>query len=69
MQLTTLFLATLSTAAVSAKPGSSWLGSDQVTIMEEYKVPGDNPMYFCADPKDYSVKIDKVDLDPNPPKP
>jgi hypothetical protein len=61
MQLTTLFLAGLSAVSVSAVPsmGASW----------EYKVPGDNPLYFCADPADYILQIEKVDLDPNPPKP
>jgi len=67
MQLTTLFLAALSAVSVSAKP--SWMGGDQVAIKEEYKVPGDNPLYFCGDPADDILKIEKVDLDPNPPKP
>lgn len=45
------------------------MGGDQVTIQEEYKVPGDNPLYFCGDPADDLLKIEKVDLSPNPPKP
>jgi hypothetical protein len=69
MQLTTLFLAGLSAATISATPAASWLGADQVTIKEEYKVPGDNPLYFCGDPADDIAKIEKVDLSPNPPKP
>jgi hypothetical protein len=69
MQLTTLFLAAASALSVSATPSGSWMGSDQVTIKEEYKVPGDNPLYFCGDPADDILKIEKVDLDPNPPKP
>ena len=67
MQLTTLFLAALSAVSVTASP--SWMGGDQVTIKEEYKVPGDNPLYFCGDPADDLLKIEKVDLSPNPPKP
>jgi hypothetical protein len=67
MQITTLVLAALSAASVSATP--SWMGGDQVTIKEEYKVPGDNPLYFCGDPADDILKIEKADLDPNPPKP
>ncbi|KAH8729129.1 ML domain-containing protein [Phaeosphaeriaceae sp. PMI808] len=67
MQLTTLVLGALATVSVSAKP--SWMGGDQVVIKEEYKVPGDNPLYFCGDPADDILKIEKVDLDPNPPKP
>jgi len=65
MQLTTLLLAALSAISVQASP--SWVGGDQVTIQDEFKVPGDNPLYFCGDPKDDLVKIDSVDLDPNPP--
>ncbi|KAF2763080.1 hypothetical protein EJ05DRAFT_459908, partial [Pseudovirgaria hyperparasitica] len=41
----------------------------QVVINEELSVPGENPLEFCADPKDYKLEIDKVDLSPNPPKP
>lgn len=67
MQLTTLLLAALSAVSVSATP--SWMGGDQVAIKEEYKVPGDNPLYFCADPANDILKIEKVDLSPNPPKP
>jgi hypothetical protein len=67
MQLTTIVLAALSAVSVSATP--SWMGGDQVTIKEEYKVPGDNPLYFCGDPADDILKIEKADLDPNPPKP
>lgn len=44
-------------------------GGNQVAIKEDYKVPGDNPLYFCEDPKDYILDITKVDLDPNPPLP
>ena len=71
MQLTTFLLAGLGAASVSAAPsmGSSWVVPNQVTVKEEFKVPGDNPLYFCADPADYILQIDKVDLDPNPPKP
>lgn len=70
MQLTTLLLAGLSAVSVSAVPsmGASWV-PNQVTVKEEFKVPGDNPLYFCADPADYILQIEKVDLDPNPPKP
>jgi hypothetical protein len=69
MQLTSLLLAAASVLSVSATPAGSWMGADQVTIKEEYKVPGDNPLYFCGDPKDDILTIKKVDLDPNPPKP
>ena len=67
MQLTVL-LAAFAAVSVSASP--SWLpGNNQVVVNEDFKVPGDNPLYFCADPKDYIAKITKVDLSPNPPVP
>lgn len=59
-------LSALSVVSVSASP--SWLPS-QVAISEDFTVPGDNPLNFCADPKDYLLEIKKVDLNPNPPKP
>jgi hypothetical protein len=68
MQLTTLLLAGLSAVSVSALPSASWV-PNQVTVQEEFKVPGDNPLYFCGDPADDILKIEKADLDPNPPKP
>jgi len=68
MQLTTLLLAAIGAASVSASP--SWIPSGgQVVINEDFKVPGDNPLYFCSDPKDDIVQIKKVDLSPNPPVP
>jgi len=66
MQLTTLLLAAIGVASVSATP--SWVPG-QVVINEDWKVPGDNPLYFCSDPKDNIAQIDKVDLSPNPPLP
>jgi len=36
---------------------------------EKFTVPGKNPLNFCADPKDYILTIDHVDLSPNPPVP
>jgi len=66
MQLSALLLAAISVATVSATP--SWIPG-QVAIQEEFKVPGDNPLYFCDDPKDNILEIEKVDLDPNPPVP
>jgi hypothetical protein len=68
MQLTTLLLAAIGAASVSASP--SWVPSGgQVVINEDWKVPGDNPLYFCSDPKDDIAQIKKVDLSPNPPVP
>ena len=56
------------TSAVSVSAAATWMsGGNQVVINEEWKVPGDNPLYFCADPKDYLLDIENVDLSPNPP--
>ena len=65
MQLTTLVLAALGALSATATP---W-GDSQVVVKEQYKVPGDNPLYFCGDPADDLLKIEKVDLSPNPPRP
>lgn len=45
-------------------------GGSQVHLSddEKIKVPGENPLYYCSDPKDDILEIEKVDLDPNPPK-
>ncbi|KAL1592289.1 Phosphatidylglycerol/phosphatidylinositol transfer protein [Paraconiothyrium brasiliense] len=68
MKVSTVLLA--ATSAVSVSAGPSWIqGGNQVVINEDFKVPGDNPLYFCADPKDYLLDIENVDLDPNPPLP
>ncbi|KAF2111090.1 ML domain-containing protein [Lophiotrema nucula] len=67
MKLATVLIPAAFAASVVAEPVPGWIPS-QVTISEDHKVPGDNPLYFCADPKDYIVEIDKVDLSPNPPE-
>jgi len=66
MQLTTLLLA--ATGVVSVSAGSSWLPG-QIAVKEEFSVPGNNPLFFCSDPKDDILEIENVDLDPNPPSP
>lgn len=48
--------------------GVSFGGSQAPLVDDKVKVPGDNPLYFCSDPKDDILDITKVDLDPNPPK-
>lgn len=68
MKVSAILFATASAASVSA--GSLFsTGGDQAVINEDFKVPGDNPLYFCADPKDYLLDIENVDLEPNPPVP
>lgn len=66
MKLSAVLLAATTVATVSAKP--SWTPG-QITVKEEFKVPGNNPLNFCADPKDNLLEIENVDLDPNPPQP
>jgi len=69
MKVSAVLLAATSAASVSAG-SSSWMsGGSQVVINENFKIPGDNPLYFCDDPKDYLLEIENVDLDPNPPLP
>lgn len=52
---------------------SAWLPSvndaQTPTVLDDpLKVPGANPLSFCADPKDDILIIENVDLDPNPPE-
>ncbi|KAJ9635907.1 Phosphatidylglycerol/phosphatidylinositol transfer protein [Coniosporium tulheliwenetii] len=44
------------------------VGGSQVSINEDLSVPGKNPLSFCSAPTDDILKIDHVDLDPNPPE-
>jgi hypothetical protein len=56
--------------AVSALPSFFDGTSQQIPLVDDaHSVPGDNPLNFCADPKNYILDITKVDLDPNPPSP
>merc|ERR1712000_77795 len=69
MKLTTA-LTTL--AAATLVSSTSLFGESQNVIAtddDKLSVPGKNPLNYCADPKDYILTIDHVDLDPNPPKP
>jgi hypothetical protein len=67
MRLTTVLLSAIYAVSVAASP--SWVPGGQVAISEDFKVPGDNPLHFCGDPKDDILDIEKVDLSPNPPQP
>ncbi|CAI6337456.1 unnamed protein product [Periconia digitata] len=66
MKFSSVLVAAVGVAAVSAQP--AWTPG-QVTIQDDFKVPGDNPLNFCADPKDDLLEIENVDLSPNPPQP
>lgn len=67
MKFLGLFSVALLSASASAR-GLNFMGSDpQHALEEEFPVPGDNPLLFCAAPKDNILEIEKVDLSPNPP--
>jgi hypothetical protein len=67
------FLSLLATAllAASASARSSIFGNSiEVAPFEDsIKVPGENPLQHCQDPKDDILELESVDLDPNPPLP
>jgi len=60
--LTPLLLTGIATAASLSR-----FGNDQVALTDDLKIPGDNPLAYCAAPDDYLLTIDHVDLSPNPP--
>ncbi|KAF2278600.1 uncharacterized protein EI97DRAFT_372478 [Westerdykella ornata] len=62
------FLAVVISSLCALSVAASWIPG-QVAISEDYKVPGDNPLHFCGDPKDDILTIERVDLSPNPPQP
>ncbi|KAL8659623.1 MAG: hypothetical protein Q9226_000328 [Calogaya cf. arnoldii] len=65
MKLTLVAPLLLSTLVASK---SFIFGNQQQPLVDDsLSVPGDNPLNFCADPTDYTLTIDHVDLDPNPP--
>lgn len=59
-----LFLSSLTTC--SSFP---FFGGDQQVLDEDLKVPGQNPLEFCANSDDFILTISNVDLEPNPPLP
>jgi len=61
--LTGALLAT-SVSALTLQPAKSV----QKTLDDDLSVPGDNPLQYCAKPDDNILKIEKVDLSPNPPQ-
>ncbi|QDS69698.1 hypothetical protein FKW77_009751 [Venturia effusa] len=73
MKLTTILLPALYCNIAAARATSSWFSSNddsQLRLQDDdpLKVPGKNPLLFCADPTDNILEIQKADLDPNPPK-
>jgi hypothetical protein len=67
MKLSAL-LTLLYSATSLAAFGWSSTSNDQLTLADDYKVPGENPLLFCEDPEKNILVIDNVDLDPNPPE-
>lgn len=47
----------------------TYSSSDQTALDADFPVPGDQPLNFCKDPKDYILEVHHVDLIPNPPVP
>ncbi|ERF72414.1 hypothetical protein EPUS_06043 [Endocarpon pusillum Z07020] len=67
MRILSVLLPFLSASLVASKSFSVF-SHDQAPLANSFDVPGKNPLKFCGNPKNYILDIDKVDLDPNPPK-
>ncbi|KIW55773.1 hypothetical protein PV05_04500 [Exophiala xenobiotica] len=69
MKATVLILSLLTASVASSR--SLFGATNQNALVDEpqFPVPGKNPLNFCADPKDYILEVDYVDLSPNPPLP
>lgn len=66
MKLTATVVPLLLSSFVASK-SLSLFGSQQTVLDNKPSVPGDNPLDFCQDTKDYSLHIQYVNLTPNPP--
>jgi len=73
MKTTSLLLSLLYATAVSANIGFGFSvgGNTQEPTLnnddDDLKVPGQNPLFYCAKPEGDILIIEEVDLDPNPP--
>jgi hypothetical protein len=67
MKLSTILSVALVSASASAFSLDYSSRNSQHTLEEEFPVPGDNPLLFCAAPTDNILEIESVDLSPNPP--
>ncbi|KAF4552906.1 putative phosphatidylglycerol/phosphatidylinositol transfer protein [Elsinoe fawcettii] len=66
MKFTSLLTVGLFAFTASAK---SLNARDQKTLVDDdLSVPGENPLNFCTAPDKDLLEIDRVDLNPNPPK-
>ncbi|KAK5107998.1 hypothetical protein LTR62_008892 [Meristemomyces frigidus] len=68
LALATTALLSTSVAARSSLFGVSVGGDISPNVDGELSVPGDNPLNHCADPSNDILKIENVDISPNPPK-
>ncbi|KAF3062479.1 Phosphatidylglycerol/phosphatidylinositol transfer protein [Daldinia childiae] len=67
MRFSTACVAAMSASLASA--GGWFGGSKEVVIKDVQKVPGDSPLEFCdSDHSNDIIKIESVDLLPNPPE-
>ncbi|KAL9060991.1 MAG: hypothetical protein Q9206_000789 [Seirophora lacunosa] len=64
------FLLTVAPLFLSSLATCNFLfAADQQTLVDsDISVPGENPLNFCSEPTEYSLTIDNVDLEPNPPE-
>ncbi|WPG99652.1 Hypothetical protein R9X50_00247100 [Acrodontium crateriforme] len=68
MKFLALAASTLLATSVSAR-SSLFGGLPAVASLDDsLSVPGENPLLHCQDPKDDILELEKVDLNPNPPK-
>jgi hypothetical protein len=70
MRLTPLLVSLLYAATASAEIGFGFLGRQDPlpSTDDDLSVPGQNPLYYCSDPENDILTIEKVDLEPNPPE-
>ncbi|DAA74854.1 TPA_exp: Phosphatidylglycerol/phosphatidylinositol transfer protein [Trichophyton benhamiae CBS 112371] len=67
----TALIALLLSPLALAAPPSLFRDTSQIPLDTDgdLKVPGDNPLMYCADPSENLLQIERVDLSPNPPLP
>ncbi|KAK4937622.1 Phosphatidylglycerol/phosphatidylinositol transfer protein [Elasticomyces elasticus] len=65
MKTSAVLLSLLTAVSASLLGGQS----QKALVDDAFSVPGKNPLNFCADPKEYILTVDFVDLSPNPPQP
>ncbi|KAK4993577.1 Phosphatidylglycerol/phosphatidylinositol transfer protein [Elasticomyces elasticus] len=71
MRITTALTSVLLASATTARLTGSWLSGNEVSVFDDaQKVPGENPLTYCksVDLEKAILKIDHVNLSPNPPE-